>query len=293
MIKVETEYHTLSDGRTLAYCKYGDRRGTPVFYAHGGPGSRLEGMIFHDSAVKHGFCLIATDRPGMGRSTFKPNRQLLDYPKDIRELAEAMGIEEFGVMGWSGGGAHTVVCGYALSKRLLFNIALGGYTNFGELPDAADMLNTKADRISVRLSQKFPRLFQLFFDLMAFGVRYFPTAYYNAVVKALNDTDREIMADPAFKTHFIADQKEAFIQGSRGVTVDAAVHYVDWGLHLSEIPSKLHVFHGTEDKLVPVAFGKHLAENVPDCEFHLLDKQGHLFPVNHQDLIFETAQSEL
>jgi len=26
---------------------------------------------------------------------------------------------------------------------------------------------------------------------------------------------------------------------------------------------------------------------------HILEKQGHLFPVNHQDLIFKTAQMEL
>jgi pimeloyl-ACP methyl ester carboxylesterase len=293
MIKAETKQHTLSDGRTLAYCQYGDAQGIPVFFAHGGPGSRLEGELFHDSAVKHGFCLIATDRPGMGQSTFKPNRQLLDYPKDILELAEAMGIDKFGVMGWSGGGAHTVVCGYALSKRLLFNIALGGYTNFGQLPGAADMLKAKADRISVRLSHKYPRLFQLFFDMMAFSVSYFPTTYYNSVASAVNQSDKEIMADPAFKRYFMADQKEAFAQGSRGVTVDAAVHYVDWGIRLSDITAKLHVFHSTEDTLVPVAFGKHLAENVPNCEFHLLDKQGHLFPATHQDLIFATAQAEL
>jgi pimeloyl-ACP methyl ester carboxylesterase len=293
MGNVETNYHTLSDGRTLAYCRYGNLQGTPVFYAHGSPGSRLEGAIFHDTAEKYDFCLISTDRPGIGQSSFKPDRKLLDYPKDIRELADGMGIEKFGVMGWSGGGAHTVVCGYVLPKRLLFNISLSGYTNFSELPGAADMLNTTADRISVGLSQKFPRLFQLFFDLMAFSVKYFPQAYYSETAKALNDSDREIMANSAFKTHFINDQKEAFVQGSRGVTVDAAVHYVDWGIRLNEIPTKLHIFHGTEDKLVPVAFGKHLAENIPECEFHLLEGQGHLFPISHQDLIFETAKSEL
>jgi pimeloyl-ACP methyl ester carboxylesterase len=293
MITVETQYQTLSDGRTLAYCKYGDPQGAPVFYAHGGPGSRLEAAIFHDSAARQGFCLISTDRPGMGQSTFKPDRELLDYPKDILELAGTMGIEKFGVIGWSGGGAHTVVCGYSLASQLLFNIVLCGYTNFSELPGAADMLNTKADRISVGLSRKFPPLFQLFFDLMALSVKYFPEAYYNEASKALNSSDREIMADPAFKAHFIADQKEAFLQGSRGVTLDAAVHYVDWGVRLSQIPAKIHVFHGDEDRLVPVAFGKHLAENLPNCEFHLLEKQGHLFPVKLQDLIFEIARLEL
>jgi pimeloyl-ACP methyl ester carboxylesterase len=289
MSEVETQAHTLADGRVLAYCLYGDPQGVPLFYAHGGPGSRLEGALFHDSAARYGFCLISTDRPGMGRSAFKPNRRLLDYPKDILELADALGIEKFGVLGWSGGGAHTVVCGYAIARRLLFNLALSGYTNFAELPGAAGMLPTKADRISVGLSQKYPRLFQLFFDLMAIGIKRFPEAYFNETTKALNRTDRKIMADPGFKTHFIADQKEAFLQGSRGVALDAAVHYLDWGFRLGDIPAKVHVFHGTEDRLVPVAFAKHLAGNIPHCELHLIEGQGHLFPLDHQDLIFETA----
>jgi pimeloyl-ACP methyl ester carboxylesterase len=291
--EIKTLYHTLPDGRTLAYCTFGDPHGIPIFYAHGGPGSRLEGSIFHKSAARHGFRLIATDRPGMGGSTFYPGRKLLDYPADISKLAGALGIDKFGVMGWSGGGAHTIVCGYALPERLFFNITLCGYTNFAELPGAANMLSTKADRISVGLSQRYPRLFRFFFDLMALSIKFFSDAYYSETAKALNESDRLIMANPEFKAHFIADQKEAFSQGSLGTAVDAAVHYVDWGFRLGEIPCKVHVFHGTEDKLVPPSFGKHLAENIPNCKLHLLEKQGHLFPVDHQDLIFETAKREL
>lgn len=292
-VEIETRTHNLADGRRLSYCEYGDPQGFPIFYAHGGPGSRLEGSLFHESARRHGFRLIASDRPGMGQSTFKPGRRLLDYPADLCELADALGIGKFGVMGWSGGGAHAVVCGYAAPERLLFNIALCGYTNFAELPGAADMLSTKADRVSVGLSQRFPRVFQIFFDLMAVSIKAFPETYYKETAKALNESDRAIMVDAAFKEHFIRDQKEAFAQGSRGTAVDAAVHYVDWGFRLSEIPCKVHVFHGSEDHLVPVAFAEHLGKNIPKCELHWLEKQGHLFPVDHQNLIFECAQREL
>ena len=58
-----TKYHTLKDGRILAYKEYGQAGGHPVFYAHGGPGSRLEGAIFDEKAAEYGFRLIATDRP--------------------------------------------------------------------------------------------------------------------------------------------------------------------------------------------------------------------------------------
>jgi hypothetical protein len=58
------------------------------------------------------------------------------------------------------------------------------------------------------------------------------------------------MADPAFKAHCIADQKEAMIQGSEGVT------------------------------RAPPAIAHHPTEHIPNCELHLLEGQGHLSPVD-------------
>jgi pimeloyl-ACP methyl ester carboxylesterase len=230
----------------------------------------------------------------MGQSTFKSDRRLLDYPDDLAALADEMGFDTFGVLGWSGGGAHTTVCGYALADRLTFNISLCGYTNFAELPGAADMLGTKADRLSVGLSNKYPRLFQFFFDVMAFGAKHFPNLYYQEVARAGNRTDREITKDHDFKRLLLADQREAMIQGGLGVTVDAKIHYVDWGFRLHEIPMKVHVFHGTDDPMVPYAYAKHLAANIPDCELHSMQAQGHLFPwlETHQEMIFQTAAQE-
>lgn len=293
MTATETEYLRLADGRMLAYCQYGDLQGVPLFYAHGGPGSRLEGAIFHEQAAKYGLRLIATDRPGMGQSTYKPDRTLLDYPHDISELADKLGLEKFGVMGWSSGGAYTVVCAYEIAERLLFTVSLCGYTNFVELPGAAELLETSVDRISVALSRRFPRLFQIFFDLFSFGIKHFAGVFYRETIRALSKSDQEIMKDPGFKKHFIADQKEAFHHGSKGSALDASEQYIDWGFRLAEITPKVHIFHGTEDKLVPFAFGQHLAKNIPNSEFHHLEGQGHLFPFNHQQLIFETIRQEI
>ncbi|WFN34517.1 hypothetical protein L1S32_11860 [Methanogenium sp. S4BF] len=88
-------------------------------------------------------------------------------------------------------------------------------------------------------------------------------------------------------------EREAFRQGSRGVTTDATVHYVDGGVSIAEIPCRLHVFHGTEDPLVPVAYGHHIAEHAPPCELHLPGGEGHLLPFRYQGLIFDTADAEM
>jgi len=290
---METKHHSLKDGRTLSYMEFGDPAGDPVFYAHGGPGSRLEGKLFHKEASRRKYRFIATDRPGMGESTYLSNRRLLDYPRDIAELADALGIDRFGVMGWSGGGAHTTVCGYAIPERLLFNLSFAGYTNFVELPNAEKYLESKLDQISVGLSRKHPRLFKMFFDLMYVSEKFMPELTYNSFMKQLCASDRKIAAEVYFRKVFTESQAEAFRQDCQGVTTDAAVHYVDWGFRLEEISFKLHVFHGTEDHLVPFEFGRHIGENVPCCELHGLEGEGHLFPYRYMTLIFDTADAEM
>ncbi|QUR69684.1 alpha/beta fold hydrolase [Mycobacterium spongiae] len=283
----------MPDGRTIAYTEVGDPAGDPVFYLHGGPGSRLEAALFHDAASRHGLRLIAIDRPGMGQSTYLGDRTLLDCPRDLSDLADALGLRRFGVIGWSGGGAHATVCAYALSERLTCCLSLAGYTNWAELPDAARMLRFAADRMAVTLAGWWPPLVRTFFWMMKHSARRMP----NALIRSLRSTacpaDRAILADPEFVDVLIRDQREAFRQGSRGPTTDALVHYRDWGYRLAETRNRVHVFHGTDDTQVPIAYGRHLAANLPNVVLHELAGEGHLFPVTHQDLIFATARSEL
>src|SRR5262245_52528836 len=94
---------TLSDGRTLAYAEYGAPRGSPVFHFHGTPGSRLQGRLLDAAAVAANVRLICPDRPGFGESDFLKKRRFLDWARDVRELADHLGIDRFAVSGLSGG----------------------------------------------------------------------------------------------------------------------------------------------------------------------------------------------
>lgn len=96
--KDTTEVLTLPDGRKLGYSQYGLSTGKPIFYCHGLPGSRIEAGHLHEAALETGARIIATDRPGMGLSTFLPGRTLLDHPKDLEHLASHLKINEYGVM---------------------------------------------------------------------------------------------------------------------------------------------------------------------------------------------------
>jgi pimeloyl-ACP methyl ester carboxylesterase len=95
--------HRLADGRVLGYAEWGDPQGAPVFYFHGTPASRLDPVCFPDAPAQAGVRLISVDRPGMGLSSFQRGRQIADWPDDVAALADALGIDRFGV----GAGART------------------------------------------------------------------------------------------------------------------------------------------------------------------------------------------
>ena len=94
----------LRDGRLLGYAEYGVPEGKPVLHFNGFPGTRFEASLIADAAARVGVRLIGVDRPGMGLSDFQPGRRILDWPDDVLELADALGLERFAVMGVSGGG---------------------------------------------------------------------------------------------------------------------------------------------------------------------------------------------
>ena len=112
----EDQVLQLKDGRKLGYAEYGDLSGKPMFHFHGHPGSRLEGKLFGEKPKEHGVHVISVDRPGIGLSDFLPKRTLLDWPDDIIELADHLGLSKFVVEGMSGGGPYAVACAYKIPE---------------------------------------------------------------------------------------------------------------------------------------------------------------------------------
>ena len=110
---------TLADGRALAYLETGPSDGLPVFHFHGHGSSRLEAIMLEAAAHRHGVRVLAFDRPGIGYSDPKSGDRLLDWPADVAEAADLLGIERFAVQGMSAGGPYALAVAHALPRRVI------------------------------------------------------------------------------------------------------------------------------------------------------------------------------
>ena len=265
--------------RRLQYSEFGDPKGIPVFYAHGTPGSRLEGLHFEQTARHFGIRLLCLDRPGIGGSDFVDYYNLLDFPRDVTALADHLELEEFGVMGWSSGGPHALTCAYALPERLRFAIVLASYTNFAEFEQARELL-WEHDQLAPTIALHSQFLFRTLLGMLRMAKLHAPGLYLDFIKRSAAGRDLEILQDPVLLADFMCSQDEAFRQGIAGVERDLMVEYIDWGYRLEEVQFPVLVLQGREDQFVPWQFAAHLGESLPQAEVEFLDGEGHLFPLD-------------
>ncbi|MBV1910339.1 MAG: alpha/beta hydrolase [Kangiellaceae bacterium] len=284
-----TKYHILSDHRILCYQEFGDTKGMPVFYSHTTSGSKAEGQFFHKAAKHFGLRLICMDRPGIGGSSYLPKRTLLDYPKDVVELADELRFDNFGVMGWSGGGAYALATSCAIPERLLFCSIIAGHTNFQKIDRPTEHIHSSVEKLIARNHQKHPVLLRIYLDLLSITIKTLPKLYLRSYQTNPSHSDRSIMKNEKVRTILFRTQQEAFKEGSKGPTKDISIQYSDWGFALEEIKIEVDIFHGENDQVVPISFSQNNQQSIPNCHLNVLANQGHLFPCVDNHSIIKLA----
>lgn len=282
------------NGRSLTVKESGASNGFPIFYAHGNPGSSGEIQFYQAQAKRQGFRLIAIDRPGFGDAPLITPYSLTDYGNDISSLADQLGFESYGVMGWSSGGPPSLAVAYRDPGRVRFVISADGYTNFGEFPDAEKAL-ADLGRKGAQLSEKRPHLFSAVLSLSAWTEQYATPLYLLAANATLTENDRSVLENGQNQPIFNQVQQEALKQGPAGVKQDLETQWAPWEFSLDQIKPPVLVVQGLDDTFVPVSFARHLCQNLPRCELDLIPEQGHLAPLTDsvQDAMFRFARRAL
>ncbi len=272
----------LPDGRCVAIASHGDPRGRPLFLFHGIPVSRL-GHEFTDAPAKEWRVrVLCPDRPGIGLSDPKPDRTLSGYADDVADLADALGIERFAVLGLSGGGPYALACGAKLRNRVSAVVVLAGVGPL-DRPGAREGLS-KTDLRLIDLSLNRPLLAQLLLTVIAWAVRFAPSVVLKSLADELSEPDRRFLEEEKDKlgaAGVMTSTAEAFKQGAGGVVLEYRLCGLPWGFTLEEVHVPVHLWQGEDDRMTPVHHAENMAIRLPYAELHVLPRTGHLALTDH------------
>ncbi len=277
----------LDDGRLLGYAELGDPAGTPVFAFHGTPGSFRMVEPASAAAARLGIRLIAPDRPGYGLSDYQPSRRLTDWPRDVVDLAGALGIERFGVVGVSGGGPHAAVCAHQLGERLLGAAIVCGIGPTLRNEDTEGMM--PMNRLLARLARRSQLLVWPIFAALGLLMRHFGESLFTRLMKSLPEPDQRVLARPEVFELFVEDQRRASHSSAMAAAPDFALFSRPWGFRLEDIAIPVHVFFGELDVNVPAAHGRMQADRIPNAKTHYFRNEAHLLAFELPDVVLLAA----
>jgi len=254
--------------RALAYAEYGDPDGAPLVFCHGLPGSRIQGSLLREAAREHGVRVLAPDRPGIGQSGAAGVRPLGAWADDVATLTDRLGVDEYGVVGFSAGGPRALACAARTPERVTACVVVSG----SPPPDLADELDgfvraaTRLGRHSVHLARPLAWLFCR---------RVEAATRFTDVVGAPRAGD---LADPRLGESgrmLLSDAREGVRQGPSAVAAEFAVLGRDWGFDLGDVAVPTRVVHGGLDESVPASVGESVADGIPGAELVTYDHAGH------------------
>jgi pimeloyl-ACP methyl ester carboxylesterase len=255
------------DGRALGYADCGDPDGDPLLIFHGFPNSRVFGALFDAPARERGLRIIAPERPGFGVSDPDPDRSVADWADDVADLADALDLDSFPVLGVSGGGPYAAACAARLPRVEHAAIACGlAPLESVALRDRLPFLIAKHARPLARLS--------LWSDGRT--ARKNPDAYLETTVESTAAADADLWRGGVGQTLLESDYEAVSRHGYGPLADELAVFASDWEFDLDTIDVPVSLWYGKSDQIVPLSMGLHYTERIPTAEAHVYPNQGHL-----------------
>jgi pimeloyl-ACP methyl ester carboxylesterase len=275
----EISVFTLNNNNKLSYAEFGNLDGEPVFYFHGFPGSHEDISLFHgDSlATKLNIRLIAVNRPGYYMSNPVKDYTLIQWARDLEELAAHLELEKFSILAYSGGAPFALACAYECPDRL-DKVAIVSGMGPAKAP--------KAKRGAAMIIPKAPKLIMKGMSAM---LEEDPDKFKANMSKNLPAPDMEVHNIPLFGDNMMNTMKTGLEYGNEGAIQDARIYKKKWGFELNNINTEIMLWHGVQDKNVPIETAGYVAENLQNCEYKFFNGEAHLSLIyNHTEDILSS-----
>jgi pimeloyl-ACP methyl ester carboxylesterase len=230
-----------------------------LFWLNGSPhtGALLEPVV-RAAEARH-IRAVTYARPGYGGSTPQPGRNVASAASDVAAVADALGIERFAVMGYSGGGPHALACAALLPDRVVAAVALACVAPY---TDAFDWFGGMAGPGALRAARQGRGARARFADADEFD----PTSFTASDWSALEGEWKSV-GDDAVK---------AGSAGPDGLIDDDVAFAADWGLDPERIEAPVLLVQGGEDRVVPRPHADSLLRLIPTAQLWLRPRDGHV-----------------
>jgi pimeloyl-ACP methyl ester carboxylesterase len=273
----EVDTRTIPAGdRELCIEVAGDGPAGTVVVCGGTPNSRRLYHRWVEDALRRGLRLVGYDRPGYGGSTPHPGRTVADGAEEVRAIAAALGVERLAVWGYSGGGPYAIACAALLQDLVVASCSVCSLAPYGApgLDFFTDMGEDNVEDTKLMFSDP---------EAAREKVRKDWEVELQVTTETIVEEWRSLLSsvDAAALTGEFADYVVGCTQagmtvGDEGWWEDSVAHLSAWGFDLDAIRMPFKVWHGREDRFVPIQHGEWLAEHIPGAEAELTDDDGHL-----------------
>jgi pimeloyl-ACP methyl ester carboxylesterase len=265
-----------ADGREVEYVEVGDPGGQPVVHLHGTPGTAGSVALLEDAARRNDVRLLAVSRPGYGRSTTTPPG-LVSVARDVGELASGLGVEEFAVLGVSGGGPFALATAAAMPARVRRVLIAAGPGPVHLLapqhlePDDVHALELLAagdvDGAVALVTAEARRDFD--------ALRKVPDDEFEEALSGMAPPGGHYFdTRPDERAVFQADFRRG-IERYDGYVRDNLSWLGPWDFDLADVAAPVLLCYGDADAMVPATNGEWLAERLPRATLSIQSDAGH------------------
>jgi pimeloyl-ACP methyl ester carboxylesterase len=281
-VEEEREIVTAADGRRLDVRILGPEGGAAIL-AHGGTpddGSLHPETV--DAGARRGMRHVSYARPGYVGSDRHEGRVVADCAADVVAVADALGIERFYVVGWSGGGPHALACAALLPDRVIAAATVAGAAphDAEELDWSVGMGDENIEELGY--AERGADALRPWLEEQAEEIRAAsPDDLLRILGDLVSEPDREALTGD-YAEHSLASTQGAVSTGVFGWLDDDLAFVRPWGFSVDSISVPVSIWQGREDRFVPITHGEWLADHVPGARSHLLENEGHISLSRHR-----------
>jgi pimeloyl-ACP methyl ester carboxylesterase len=267
----------MPDGRVVSYVEGGVRDGEPVLYFEGSPGQMRLRSKEQAAAADAGVRVVMVHRPGYRESTPRPHCRLNEWPADVERVADQLGMDRFGLIGHSAGGAPTLACAWAIPERLSGVAVSSGFAPFDF--DDAFVGAGRDQTLLFRIGRRVPRLVGPLLRPFIGKASKDPRAFVEATFADAPPSERADLDEEFLELIVQATTGQVEARGA-GLIGDLEAVAAPWGFRPEDITIPVHLWYGEADAS-KIEHGRRLAKLIPEAITHFCPGEAHEVASTH------------